>query len=47
LQTANSVKMAEREFSDLETGIVEGSEISVIGLDWLALVGPITISAAS
>lgn len=47
VQSVNSVEMAGRRFTHLDAGLVDGSPVSVIGLDWLALTGPITISAGA
>lgn len=47
LQTAASVEIMGREFGRLDAGLVDGAPVSVIGLDWLALVGPITIAAGA
>jgi aspartyl protease family protein len=45
VQSTTIVEMAGRRYSRLDAGLVEGSPVSVIGLDWLALAGPITIAA--
>lgn len=44
IQSLGSVELAGRRYKQLEAGLVDGSPVSVIGLDWLALTGPITIS---
>ena len=47
LQATGSVEMAGRRFTGLDAGLVAGSQVSVIGLDWLTLTGPITIPASA
>lgn len=45
LQSAATVEIAGKQFRQLDAGLVKGAPVSVIGLDWLALMGPITLSA--
>lgn len=47
IRSVGSVEFAGRRFDQLEAGLVAGSRVSVIGLDWLALSGPITISVSA
>lgn len=47
IQTATAVEIGNRPLGPLETATVDGGQVSVIGLDWLGLVGPVTIGAAS
>jgi len=45
LHRAESVEISGRRFTGLKVGQIEGSAVSIIGLDWLRLAGPLTISA--
>lgn len=47
VQTAARVEIAGQSFHQLEAGLVDDAPVSVMGLDWLALVGPITIAPQS
>lgn len=47
VRTAADVEIGRRSLGALDTATVEGGEVSVIGLDWLGLVGPVTIGPAS
>lgn len=42
-QPAHSVKLGGRLYRNLEAGVVEGGSLSVLGLDWLELAGPVTL----
>ena len=44
---AVAVEIGRRSLGPLDTATVEGGQVSVIGLDWLGLVGPVTIGPAS
>lgn len=37
------LQIAGRRFSHVQAAIIDGSDISVVGLDWLTLIGPVTL----
>lgn len=41
---ASSVKLGGRLYRNLDAGVVEGGSLSVLGLDWLELAGPVTLA---
>lgn len=45
LRTAAAVEIGGKAFAGLDAGTLNQGQVSVIGLDWLGLVGPITIVA--
>lgn len=47
LQVAASVRIAGRDLGQLEAGSLDDAQVSVIGLDWLSRLGPVTIGAAT
>lgn len=47
IQTAATVEIGRQSLGPLDTATVDGGEVSVIGLDWLGLVGPVTIGPTS
>lgn len=47
VRMATAVEIGRRSLGPLDTATVEGGQVSVIGLDWLGLVGPVTIGSAS
>lgn len=47
VQQARRVELGGRTYTGLEAGTVTGAKVSVIGLDWLGLAGPITLPTQS
>lgn len=45
LHDVSEIEFAGRRFHHSEVGIVVGASVSIMGLDWLSLAGPVTLPA--